>query len=113
MLDAFPVAGLHTLRPGAAITIGIFYMNNARLDTYTGNYTMFRQIYQKNLELADWRERRRLANLKPEKFKVYSGFTEWTTKTKYKVGDVVHITEANEHLFQRELENGSLRPVGK
>ena len=67
----------------------------------------------KNLELADWRERRRLAGIKPEKYKVVSGFTEWTTRKKYTVGDVVHITEENEEMFKRELENGSLRPVKK
>ncbi len=91
----------------------IFHMNNARLTEYTGNYTIFRQTFLRNLELADWRERRRLSNIKPEKYKVFSGFTEWTTRTKYKVGDLILINENNELLFQAEIENGSLRPVKK
>ena len=83
------------------------------MDYYTGNYSMFREQLGRERNLVGLRERKRLAGLKPTRFKVVSGFTEWTTKKKYKIGDVVHINDVNEHRFQRELENGSLKPLKK
>jgi len=92
---------------------GIYHMTEGRLDYYTGNYSMFREQLGKERNLVGLRERKRIAGLKPTRFKVVSGFTEWSTKHRYTVGDVIHISNVNEHLFQRELENGSLRAIRK
>ncbi|MFH1100590.1 MAG: ABC-F family ATP-binding cassette domain-containing protein [Methanobacteriota archaeon] len=97
-----------------AVTDEIFYMNNASLKMYPGNYSTFR--VQRMRELADL-SNEELANYSTlgglKKYVVCKGFTTWSTKTKHKVGEIILIGDHNEKLFEWEIKNKLLRPINE
>jgi len=91
----------------------IFFMDEQQIKDYPGNYTMFRQQRQKELVgkeggISD----RNLAYLSKAgltKYKVTKTFTEWKSKTKHKVGDVVYIGDHNRQVYECAIQNGWIK----
>ena len=54
------------------------------------------------------RRRRAEEAARPIKHKVRKSFTDWKTRTKYKVGDVVMVDGSNEDEFAPMIEKGWL-----
>jgi ATP-binding cassette subfamily F protein 3 len=46
-----------------------------------------------------------------EVYKVVSGFTDWTTRTKYAAGEKVLVAPSEKENFQWALDNGKLRKL--
>jgi ATP-binding cassette, subfamily F, member 3 len=96
-----------------AVSDTIFFMENHTIKNYTGNYSIFKQ--QRIKELDDF-SRKNLAYLSKaglKKYIVERSFTEWSTRTKHKRGDVVYIGDHNEKLYECVIKNKSLRLKGR
>jgi len=96
-----------------AVSDTIFFMENHTIKKYTGNYSIFKQ--QRIKELNDF-SKKNLAYLSKaglKKYIVERSFTEWSTRTKHKRGDVVYIGDHNEKLYECAIKNKSLRLKGK
>jgi len=96
-----------------AVSDTIFFMKGQTINTYTGNYTMFKQ--QRIKELTDLSDKKLsyLSRSGLKKYVVKKAFTEWTTQTKHKVGDAVYIGDHNEKNYEYALNSGCLKQVKK
>ncbi len=93
------------------VTDTIFFMTDADLRTYTGNYTQFRRQRQK--ELTDYTNRD-LAYLSASgltKYRVMKGFTIWTIKKKHVIGDEIYIGDHNKNLYDWAIKGGLLKEI--
>jgi len=72
-----------------------------------GRLTMFNGSYSQYKGARPGRE----AVEEAEVYKVVSGFTDWTTRTKYAAGDKVLIAPSEKANYQWALDNGKLRRV--
>jgi ATP-binding cassette subfamily F protein 3 len=90
------------------ITDTIFYMTNAEIKTYTGNYSLFRLQRQK--EITEY-SKRELAYLSSglTKYVVTKGFTIWTIKKKHNVGEEILIGDHNRSLYEWAIKGGLLK----
>lgn len=99
------------------ITDTIFFIDEHNIKDYPGNYTMFKQqrskeLIQKEGGVTD----KNLAYLSKAgltKYKVKKSFTEWKTRTKHKVGDVIYIGDHNEKLYESAIRNGWIKTKKK
>ncbi len=93
------------------VTDTIFFMNDADIRTYTGNYTRFRLQRQK--ELTDYTNRN-LAYLSSKgliKYRVMKGFTIWTIKKKHAIGEEIYIGDHNRNLYEWAIKGGLLKEL--
>ncbi len=90
------------------VTDTIFFMNDANIKIYSGNYSMFRQ--QRLKELSEYTNRD-LAYLSSgiTKYIVTKGFTIWTIKKKHIVGDEILIGDHNRQLYEWAIKGGLLK----
>ncbi|MBN2599870.1 MAG: ABC-F family ATP-binding cassette domain-containing protein [Candidatus Thermoplasmatota archaeon] len=92
-----------------AVTDTTFFMTDADIKTYSGNYSMFRQ--QRMKELTDYTTRD-LAYLSASgltKYIVTKGFTIWTIKKKHSVGEELLIGDHNRQLYEWAIKGGLLK----
>lgn len=90
----------------------IFFMDKKQIKDYPGNYTMFRLQRQKELVRKGGMSDKSLAYLSKaglKRYKVVKSFTEWNSRTKHKVGDMVYIGDHNEKLYECAIENGWIK----
>jgi ATP-binding cassette subfamily F protein 3 len=93
------------------VTDTIFFMNDADIKTYTGNYSMFRVQRQKELTEFTNRDLAYLSSSRLTKYVVTKGFTIWTIKKKHSVGEEIYIGDHNKHLYEWAIKGGLLKEV--
>jgi ATP-binding cassette, subfamily F, member 3 len=103
------IAVSHDRRFLDSVTDTIFFMENASLKSYTGNYTSFR--LQRMKELSDLETTKQIIMSGSKKYLVHKSFTIWTTKTKHSVGEEVYIGEHNEKIYEWAIKNHFLKPA--
>ena len=84
-------------------------MTDADIKSYTGNYSMFRQ--QRLKELTDYtnKDLAYLSSSRLTKYVVTKGFTIWTIKKKYTVGDEILIGDHNRNQYEWAIKGGLLK----
>jgi ATP-binding cassette subfamily F protein 3 len=87
----------------------IFFMENASIKMYTGNYTSFRLQRQKELVDLSNAHLAYLSGTGLKKYVVHKAFTIWTTRTKHDVGDEVFIGDHNEKIYEWAIKSRFLR----
>jgi ATP-binding cassette subfamily F protein 3 len=90
------------------VTDTIFFMTDADIKSYTGNYSMFRQ--QRLKELSEYTNTD-LAYLSSgvTKYVVMKGFTIWTNKKKHTIGEVILIGDHNRNMYEWAIKGGLLK----
>ena len=90
------------------VTDTIFFMTDADIKSYSGNYTMFRQ--QRLKERSEFTNQD-LAYLSSglTKYIVTKGFTIWTIKKKHTVGEEILIGDHNRQLYEWAVKGGLLK----
>ncbi|MBN1861792.1 MAG: ABC-F family ATP-binding cassette domain-containing protein [Candidatus Thermoplasmatota archaeon] len=93
------------------VTDTIFYMTEADIKVYSGNYSMFRLQRQK--ELTDYTDRNLayLSSSRLIKYKVMKGFTIWTIKKKHSIGEEIYIGDHNRNLYEWAIKGGLLKEI--
>ena len=92
------------------VTDTIFFMIDADIKSYSGNYTMFRQ--QRLKELSQYTDRD-LAYISSHltKYVVTKGFTIWTIKKKHIIGEEIIIGDHNRNLYEWAIKGGLLKEI--
>lgn len=93
------------------VTDTIFFMNDANIKTYTGNYTMFRLQRQKELTEYSSKDLAYLSMSGLTKYVVTKGFTLWMIKKKHTVGEEIYIGDHNRNQYEWAIKSGLLRKV--
>ena len=93
------------------VTDTIFFMKDANIKTYTGNYTMFRLQRQKELTEYTNKDLAYLSSSRLSKFVVTKGFTIWTIKKKHTIGEEIYIGDHNRNLYEWAIKGGLLKEV--
>jgi len=90
------------------VTDTIFFMTDADIRVYSGNYTMFR--HQRLKELSEFTNTD-LAYLSSglTKYVVTKGFTIWTMKKKHAVGEEILIGDHNKNLYEWAIKGGLIK----
>jgi ATP-binding cassette subfamily F protein 3 len=90
------------------VTDTIFFMTDADIKIYSGNYTMFRQ--QRLKELNEFTSSD-LAYLSSgvTKYVVTKGFTIWSIKKKHAVGEEILIGDHNRNMYEWAIKSGLLK----
>jgi ATP-binding cassette subfamily F protein 3 len=92
-----------------SVTDTIFFMHDADISMYTGNYSMFRQQRQKELVEYGGKDLAYLSMSGLKKYVVMKGFTIWTIKKKHVVGEEVFIGDHNRSLYDWAIKGGLLK----
>jgi ATP-binding cassette subfamily F protein 3 len=92
------------------VTDTIFFMTDADIKSYTGNYSMFRQ--QRLKELSEYTNTD-LAYCSSglTKYVVTKSFTIWTIKKKHTMGDEILIGDHNRNVYEWAIKGGLLKEV--
>lgn len=91
------------------VTDTIFFMTDADLKTYTGNYTQFRLQRQKELTDYTKRDVAYLSSRGLTRYRVTKGFTIWTIKKKHTIGEEIYIGDHNRNLYEWAIKAGFLK----
>ena len=75
-------------------------LRNGKLSIFNGTYSELKGQITHTTSFSE-------ANV----YRVVSGFTEWTSRRKYKPGDKVTIAPSEKELYQWALDNGKLKRV--
>ena len=91
------------------VTDTIFYMTDAQINIYSGNYTMFQ--YQRQKELTEFTDKdlAYLSTSSLKKYVVTKGFTIWTIKKKHIIGEVIFIGDHNRNYYEWAIKGGLLK----
>ncbi|DAC72673.1 MAG TPA: hypothetical protein DSN98_04120 [Thermoplasmata archaeon] len=93
------------------VTDTIFFMTDASIKIYTGNYSMFRLQRQKEITEYTDRDLAYLSNGRLKKYVVTKGFTIWSIKKKHSIGDEIFIGDHNQNLYEWAIKGGLLKEV--
>jgi ABC-type sulfate/molybdate transport systems ATPase subunit len=90
------------------VTDTIFFMTDADIRIYSGNYSMFRS--QRLKELSEYTNTD-LAYLSSglAKYVVTKGFTIWTIKKKHTIGEEIFIGDHNRNIYEWAIKGGLLK----
>ena len=91
------------------VTDTIFFMKDADIKTYTGNYTMFRLQRQKELTDYTNKDLAYLSSSRLSKYVVTKGFTIWTIKKKHTIGEEIYIGDHNRNMYEWAIKGGLLK----
>jgi ATP-binding cassette subfamily F protein 3 len=91
------------------VTDTIFFMTDADIKTYSGNYTMFRLQRQKELTDYTNKDLAYLSSARLTKYVVTKGFTIWTIKKKHAIGDEIYIGDHNRSVYEWAINGGLLK----
>jgi len=91
------------------VTDTIFFMKDADIKTYSGNYTMFRLQRQKELTDYSSKDLAYLSTSRLTKYIVIKGFTIWTIKKKHAIGEEIYIGEHNRNVYEWAIKGGLLK----
>jgi ATP-binding cassette subfamily F protein 3 len=87
----------------------IFFMTDADIKMYSGNYSMFRIQRQKELTEFTDKDLAYLSSSRLTKYIVTKGFTIWTIKKKHTLGEIIFIGDHNRHLYEWAIKGGLLK----
>jgi ATP-binding cassette subfamily F protein 3 len=93
------------------VTDTIFFMTDADIKTYTGNYTMFRLQRQKEITDYTNKDLAYLSSSRLSKYVVTKGFTVWTIKKKHEIGEEIYIGDHNREMYEWAIKGGLLKEV--
>lgn len=93
------------------VTDTIFFMNDADIKIYSGNYSMFRLQRQKELTEYTNQDLAYLSSSRLTKYVVTKGFTIWTIKKKHAIGEEILIGDHNRNLYEWAIKGGLLKEV--
>ncbi|MCX6662737.1 MAG: ABC-F family ATP-binding cassette domain-containing protein, partial [Euryarchaeota archaeon] len=91
------------------VTDTIFFMTDADIKTYSGNYTMFRLQRQKELTDYSSKDLAYLSTSRLTKYIVIKGFTIWTIKKKHTIGEEIYIGDHNRNVYEWAIKGGLLK----
>lgn len=91
------------------VTDTIFFMNDADIKIYTGNYTMFRLQRQKEVTEFAGKNLAYLSMSGIKKYIVTKGFTIWTIKKKHNIGEEIYIGDHNRSIYEWAIKGGLLK----
>jgi ATP-binding cassette subfamily F protein 3 len=91
------------------VTDTIFFMTDADIKTYTGNYTMFRLQRQKELTDYTNKDLAYLSSSRLSKYIVTKGFTIWAIKKKHTIGEEIYIGDHNRKIYEWAIKGGLLK----
>jgi ATP-binding cassette subfamily F protein 3 len=91
------------------VTDTIFFMKDADIKTYSGNYTMFRLQRQKELTDYSSKDLAYLSTSRLTKYIVIKGFTIWTIKKKHTIGEEIYIGDHNRNVYEWAIKGGLLK----
>lgn len=91
------------------VTDTIFFMTDADIKIYAGNYSMFRIQRQKELTEFTDKNLSYLSSSRLNKYVVTKGFTIWTIKKKHSLGEFIFIGDHNRHLYEWAIKGGLLK----
>jgi len=91
------------------VTDTIFFMTDANIKTYTGNYTMFRLQRQKEITDYTNKDLAYLSSSRLSKYVVTKGFTVWTIKKKHTIGEEIYIGDHNRDMYEWAIKGGLLK----
>jgi ABC-type sulfate/molybdate transport systems ATPase subunit len=91
------------------VTDTIFFMMDADIKTYSGNYTMFRLQRQKELTNYSSKDLAYLSTTGLTKYIVTKGFTIWTIKKKHTIGEEIYIGDHNRNVYEWAIKGGLLK----
>jgi len=95
------------------ITDTIFFMSDGSLKSYKGNYSQFKM--QRQEELLQNSDATHIPKSIPgvEEYLVCKSFTNWTTRTKHKKGEIIFIGDHNREIYQHAIDGKWIKPVKK
>ncbi len=93
------------------VTDTIFFITDADIKIFTGNYSMFRIQRQKELTEYTDKDLAYLSTSRLTKYKVMKGFTIWTTKKKHVIGEEIYIGDHNRSLYEWAIKGGLLKRI--
>jgi ATP-binding cassette subfamily F protein 3 len=91
------------------VTDTIFFMMDADIKTYSGNYTMFRLQRQKELTNYSSKDLAYLSSSRLTKYVVTKGFTIWTIKKTHTIGEEIYIGDHNRNVYEWAIKGGLLK----
>ncbi len=91
------------------VTDTIFFMSDADIKSYTGNYSMFRLQRQKELTEYTDRDLAYLSSSRLNKYVVTKGFTIWSIKKKHSIGEEIFIGDHNRAMYEWAIKGGLLK----
>lgn len=91
------------------VTDTIFFMTDAEIRMYSGNYTMFQRQRQKELTEFTDKDLAYVSSSRLTKYIVTKGFTIWTIKKKHIIGDVIFIGDHNKSYYEWAIKGGLLK----
>jgi ATP-binding cassette subfamily F protein 3 len=91
------------------VTDTIFFMTDADIKIYSGNYTMFRLQRQRELTEFTDKDLAYLSSSRLTKYVVTKGFTIWTIKKKHAIGEEIYIGDHNRNLYEWAIKGGLLK----
>jgi ATP-binding cassette subfamily F protein 3 len=91
------------------VTDTIFFMVDADIKTYMGNYTMFRLQREKELTQYAGKDLAYLSMSGLTKYVVTKGFTIWVIKKKHIVGEEIFIGDHNRSVYEWAIRGGLLK----
>ena len=92
------------------VTDTIFLMADNTIKIYNGSYSQFRLQRQKELQNKTGRNLAYLSRSGLKKYVVKKSFTEWSTREKHKVDEIVYIGDHNEKIYEWAIKSGILKP---
>lgn len=93
------------------VTDTIFFMTDADINVYSGNYTMFRLQRQKEQLKHSDKNLAYLSSSRLMKYTVTKGFTIWTIKKKHRIGEEIYIGDHNRKLYEWAIKGGLLKKI--
>jgi ATP-binding cassette subfamily F protein 3 len=91
------------------VTDTTFFMTDANIKTYTGNYTMFRLQRQKELTEYSHKDLAYLSMSGLTKYVVTKSFAIWSIKKKHTIGEEILIGDQNKNLYEWAIKGGLLK----
>ena len=91
------------------VTDTIFFMTDAEIKSYSGNYTMFQLQRQKELTEFTDKDLAYVSSSRLTKYVVTKGFTIWSIKKKHTIGEVVFIGDHNLNYYEWAIKGGQLK----
>jgi ATP-binding cassette subfamily F protein 3 len=95
------------------VTDTIFVIKNHKIETYKGNYSMYRYQLFGGMNKISETELIEISGKYLKKYLVMRSFTDWSQNKKYKIGDEVLIDENNYKAFEWAINTGKLKQKTK
>ena len=89
----------------------IFFMNNSKIMKYKGNYSNFKLQRQQELIRESNARHKPVSIPGTTQYVVCKTFTNWTTKTKHKIGENIFIGDHNKDIYEYAIKGNMIKPA--